>query len=103
MSLSIETPYGTYEPRVPSQEEMARAAAIMADAVEAIAVVNHDMWAAGRIREGWRYGEKRDDDKKVNPDLVRYERLPESEKEFDIAAAKAIVAELMRRGIMGET
>ena len=43
----------------------------------------HDVWAEGRIRAGWTYGEKRDDDKKQTPCLVPYGELPESEKEYD--------------------
>ena len=43
----------------------------------------HDVWAEGRIKAGWTYGEKRDDDKKQTPCLVPYGDLPESEKEYD--------------------
>lgn len=56
----------------------------------------HDVWAAGRIREGWRYGPQRDDERKTHPCLVAFEDLPESEKEYDRATAietlKAILA-----------
>lgn len=50
---------------------------------EKIAKNTHDVWAAGRIKEGWVYGEVRDDEKKTNPCLVPYSQLPESEKEYD--------------------
>ena len=50
---------------------------------EALAKNTHEVWAAGRIREGWRYGPVRDDLKKEHPCLVPYEELPEEEKEFD--------------------
>lgn len=50
---------------------------------EKIAENVHDVWAAGRIKEGWTYGEKRDDAKKETPCLVPYSELPESEKEYD--------------------
>lgn len=43
----------------------------------------HEVWAAGRIADGWIYGEVRDDTKKTHPCLVPYEQLPESEKDFD--------------------
>lgn len=43
----------------------------------------HDVWAEGRIKEGWSYGEKRDDNKKQNPCLVPYDELSESEKSYD--------------------
>ncbi len=43
----------------------------------------HDIWAAGRISEGWTYGDERDDKLKKTPCLVPYSDLPESEKEYD--------------------
>ena len=43
----------------------------------------HDVWAAGRIAEGWTYGEKRNDALKTNPGLVPYAELSDSEKAYD--------------------
>jgi hypothetical protein len=64
--------------------------------VERLAENNHDHWARKRIDEGWQYGAKRNDNTKQHPDLVPYEQLPESEKEYDrktvIEALKAIIA-----------
>ncbi len=63
---------------------------------EKIAENVHENWAAGRIAEGWTYGEKRDDNKKTTPCLVPYSELSESEKEYDrntaIQTIKLIVA-----------
>ena len=42
---------------------------------EQIAENVHDVWAQGRIREGWTYGEVRDDKKKTTPCLVPYGEL----------------------------
>ncbi len=50
---------------------------------ELIAENTHDVWSAGRIKEGWVYGETRDDAKKHHPCLIPYDELPESEKEYD--------------------
>ena len=50
---------------------------------EALAKNVHEVWAEGRIKDGWTYGETRDDVKKTTPCLVPYEELPESEKEYD--------------------
>lgn len=50
---------------------------------ERIAENTHDVWAAGRINEGWTYGETRDDVHKTNPCLLPYDQLPESEKAYD--------------------
>lgn len=50
---------------------------------EAIAENAHEVWAEARRNEGWTYGPFRDDEKKKNPDMVPYNLLPESEKEYD--------------------
>ena len=50
---------------------------------EAIAENAHEVWAAARIKEGWSYGEQRDDANKKHPDLVPYSALSDSEKEYD--------------------
>jgi hypothetical protein len=64
--------------------------------IERLAQNNHDHWSRRRMDEGWRYGRQRDDDRKEHPNLIPYERLRESEKEYDrktvIEALKAIIA-----------
>jgi hypothetical protein len=55
----------------------------ISDIVEQLAQNSHDVWARGRMAEGWHYGPRRDDVRKEHPSLVPYEQLPESEKEYD--------------------
>lgn len=43
----------------------------------------HDVWAVGRLAQGWTYGPMRDDSKLQTPCLVPYDKLKENEKEFD--------------------
>lgn len=43
----------------------------------------HEVWAEGRINQGWTYGPERNDAKKESPCLVPYNELPESEKDYD--------------------
>lgn len=50
---------------------------------ERIAQNVHDVWAQGRIAEGWVYGDTKDPDKKTTPLLIPYDELPESEKAYD--------------------
>lgn len=50
---------------------------------EKLAENAHENWAKQRIQEGWTYGHQRDDKTKKHPDLLPYEQLPESEKEYD--------------------
>lgn len=54
---------------------------------ELIAANVHDVWAKGRISEGWRYGEVKDTAKKTTPLLVPYNELPETEKQYDRSTA----------------
>ena len=50
---------------------------------EKIAKNVHDVWAVGRISEGWVYGVEKDPARKTTPLLVPYGELPESEKAYD--------------------
>ena len=63
---------------------------------ERLAENAHDIWAAGRLAEGWTYGETRNDTRKEHPCLLPYKDLPDSEKQYDRNAAleslKAIIA-----------
>ena len=43
----------------------------------------HEVWSAGRMKDGWTYGEERNDAEKKHPCLVPYEQLSEEEKEYD--------------------
>lgn len=43
----------------------------------------HEVWAATRITQGWKYGEQRNDELKTHPCLVPYEELSEEEKKYD--------------------
>lgn len=100
MPQSIDTPYGPYLPQAPLKEEMESAASLMHEEVEAIAELIHDEWSAKRIAEGWCYGPKRDDDRKLHPCLVAYAHLPEAEKAYDRNTAQVVVVELLRRGLI---
>ena len=42
---------------------------------EEIAKNVHEVWAEGRMKDGWRYGEKRNDVGKLHPCLMPYEEL----------------------------
>lgn len=58
----------------------------------------HEVWAAGRIAEGWKFGDKRDDKLKLHPCLVPYEKLPDSEREYDRATAISTLKLIMKSG-----
>lgn len=66
--------------------------------LEQIAENVHDVWAAGRIAQGWEYGEYRDDNLKLHPCLVPYNELPENEKEYDRATALSTLKLIYKLG-----
>ena len=65
---------------------------------EKIAENVHDVWAVGRIEQGWTYGPVRDDTKKESPCLISYGDLPESEKLFDRNTAMETVKLIIKMG-----
>jgi hypothetical protein len=85
----------TYVPR-PIDTAKVKLDASLEGLLERLAANNHDQWAKQRMADGWRLGEQRDDRAKLHPDLVPYEELPESEKQYDritvLETLKAIVA-----------
>lgn len=66
--------------------------------MEAIAKNVHDVWAQNRIDDGWDYGPERDDTNKKHPGLVAYEKLDESEKEYDRATALETLKLIIKLG-----
>lgn len=65
---------------------------------EAIAENAHEVWAYNRKQEGWTYGPERDDAKKLHPDMIAYNRLPESEKLYDREMAMNTIKLLKKLG-----
>lgn len=65
---------------------------------EKIAENVHDIWAAGRITEGWVYGERKDTASKTTPLLVPYTELPESEKDYDRNTALETIKLIVKLG-----
>lgn len=65
---------------------------------EKIAENVHEVWAAGRISEGWTYGREKDAEKKTTPLLVPYGELPDSEKDYDRNTALETLKLIVRLG-----
>jgi len=65
---------------------------------EAIAENVHEIWAAGRIAEGWTYGDVKDLSAKTTPLLVPYDELQESEKDYDRNTALGTLKMVIKMG-----
>ena len=58
----------------------------------------HEVWAETRIKQGWKYGEQRNDELKTHPCLVPYEDLLEEEKEYDRNTSIGTLKLIMKLG-----
>lgn len=65
---------------------------------EQIAENVHNVWAKGRMDEGWVYGDEKNLEKKSDPRLVAYSRLPESEKDYDRSTALETLKMIVKLG-----
>lgn len=82
-------PIGTSDVELPKELEQL---------VEEMSKNVHDVWAETRISQGWKYGKKRDDEKKTHPCLVPYDELPEEEKEYDRKTSIGTLKLIMKLG-----
>ena len=65
---------------------------------EMIAKNVHEVWSAGRMKDGWTYGEERNDTELKHPCLVPYEDLTETEKEYDRNTSQETLKLIMKLG-----
>ena len=65
---------------------------------EMIAKNVHEVWSAGRMKDGWTFGEVRNDAEWQHPCLVPYEELTEAEKEYDRKTSQETLKLIMKLG-----
>lgn len=70
----------------------------LANLTESMARNVHEVWASGRLKEGWKYGPTRNDEMRTHPCLVSYEDLPDSEREYDRQTAIQTLKLIMKLG-----
>ena len=87
----------TYQPH-PIDTSKVELTAPMQALTEVLAENVHEVWSAGRIAEGWQWGEQRDDARKTHPCLVPYDQLPESEKEYDRNTVQQTIKTILQLG-----
>ncbi len=65
---------------------------------EKLAENAHEQWSQQRLKDGWRYGQRRDDERKEHPCLVPYSDLPDSERVYDRRTAMETLKAIMALG-----
>lgn len=70
----------------------------LSELAEKIAKNVHEVWSAGRMKDGWTYGEERNDADMKHPCLVPYEELTEVEKEYDRNTSQETLKLIMKLG-----
>jgi len=63
-----------------------------------MAKMEHERWCEEKKREDWKYGEKKDNIKKLHPDLVEWDNIADIEKAKDVETVKLIPGLLARAG-----
>jgi hypothetical protein len=69
------------------------------DEIEIMAKMEHARWNEERLRDGWRWGKKKDIIKKTSPYLVDWLELPEDAKERDRQTVRKIPEFLAKVGL----
>ena len=67
--------------------------------VEVMAEMEHGRWSAERLSRGWRWGERRDEERKTSPYLVAWSELPEEIRERDRSTVRRIPSYLAGVGL----
>jgi RyR domain len=60
------------------------------DEVDVLARHEHERWTRNRLAAGWQFGEVRDNDRLLHPDLRPYEELSEEARDKDAQAVRLI-------------
>lgn len=69
------------------------------DEIERLARLEHGRWVVDRLRDGWRYGATRDNDRKIHPALLPWEKLSQEDQEKDREAARQLPELLAKIGL----
>jgi hypothetical protein len=68
------------------------------DEIETMAEMEHERWCSEKFNNGWSWDKIRDDDKKIHPDLIAWEHLPEKIKDYDRETVRAMPEILKNAG-----
>ncbi len=87
-----------YEPR-PLDTDLAELDPELHALLERLAEHHHDLWARAQMREGWRHGATRDEDRKLDPRLIPYTELAEPEKQRERRGAREVIHAIRALGL----
>ncbi|MBK8060476.1 MAG: AAA family ATPase [Gemmatimonadetes bacterium] len=59
--------------------------------IERLSEAEHEGWMEHKTRQGWKFGDKRDDAAKRHPSLIPYHILSESDKDYDRKTVRSYV------------
>jgi len=85
----VPRPVETQHVQLPSYIESVR---------EKLAENIHELWAMGKIDQGWMYGDRRDDYNKYHPCLTTFEKLPPNERSYNISLSHETLRTLLALG-----
>jgi hypothetical protein len=68
------------------------------DEIERLAIEEHNRWWKSRKRAGWSYGAIRDEERKLHPSMVEWERLSKEEQDKDRQPVRDLPKMLARAG-----
>jgi hypothetical protein len=72
---------------------------VTVEEIELLARLEHRLWIIERRMLGWNYGATRDDGRRLNPNLIEWERLPEEMRGYNREATQAIPKILAAAGL----
>ena len=68
------------------------------DEIEQLARMEHERWMKAKLQDGWQYGVKRDNARKIHPCLMPFEQLSHPEQDLDRHSVRRIPVILAKAG-----
>lgn len=70
---------------------------VQSDANEFIAELEHESWNMGRFIDGWRYGAVRNNERRLQPHLIKYSELTEDVNKYDRVSANKLYNFILKK------
>jgi hypothetical protein len=62
--------------------------------IDELARMEHGRWVVERLANGWRLGSPKNTERRINPNLIGWDALPNEEKAKDVGAVESIPKQL---------